>query len=75
MCVWPVVKSSDRQIGGGAVAEVNSGLTGRTRGLLFLAVLGAGIGIGYVFGSPVEGGLWGLIAGFIITRLGQRGGG
>lgn len=57
------------------VAEVKSGLSGKTRGLLFLVVLGAGVGIGYIFGNPVEGGLWGLIAGFIISRLGQRGGG
>ena len=57
------------------VAEVKSGLSGRTRGLLFLAVLGTGIGIGYILGDPVRGGLWGLIAGFIVSRIGQRGGG
>jgi hypothetical protein len=57
------------------VAEVKSGLSGKTRGLLFLAVLGIGVGIGYILGNPVEGGLWGLIAGIFISRIGGRSGG
>ena len=57
------------------MAEVKSGLSGKTRGLLFLAVLGIGVGIGYIFGNPVEGGLWGLIAGIFISRIGGRSGG
>ena len=57
------------------MAEVKSGLSNRTRGLIFLAVLAAGVGIGYVYGNPLEGGIWGLVAGFVIANIGRRGGG
>jgi divalent metal cation (Fe/Co/Zn/Cd) transporter len=57
------------------VAEVKSGLSGRMRGLLVLLAVAIGVGVGYITGNPLEGGLWGLIVGFLIMSLGRRGGG
>jgi F0F1-type ATP synthase assembly protein I len=57
------------------VAEYIKGLSSRTRGLLLLAAVAIGVGIGYLTGKPLDGGLWGMIAGLLILSIGRRGGG